>query len=369
VRMTAILGFVCTLVKLWDQRRARCFARLVYALMQGGRLGVAAIGRCLPTATTDKHHIKAVDRFLGNDKVDLPALWAALLYLVARPGARLYVLLDWTDLDNDHEVLVAAVSYGGRALPVAWRTTRKGHYIRSRNAVESTLCVWLKSQLPPRADLVIVADRGFGRASLLRRLRRCGISFIIRIRRDVHLIDERGCGPAANRSIARGQTRDLSQADYGSDARVPVRCVITFGDGDGRHRPKAPWYLVTNLTPDQLAATLVVAAYKLRMRIEHNFRDHKSLRFGFQLRSVRLTTPPRYDRLLAIAAVALLLLVHLGAHVEARGLHRGFKANTDPARTHSLFRLGLNWLRRLHLRRLGGRLLRRCLDVSFEGMG
>ena len=369
MRISGILRFVGDLVKVWDRRRAACLARLVCALMHAGRLGVAAIGRCLPAETTVKHRIKAVDRFLGNAKVDLPSLWVALLYLVLGSRRRLFVLLDWTDLDDEHEELVAAVSYGGRALPVAWRATRKGHYVRSRNAVESSLCVWLKSQLPPGVDLVIVADRGFGRASLLRRLRRSGIHFVIRIRRDVHLIDARGSGPVANRTIRRGQTRDLVDADYGSDARVSVRCVITFGDGEGRNRPAGPWYLVTNLTPDELSAAHIVAAYKLRMRIEHNFRDHKSLRFGFQLRSVRLTTPARYDRLFAIATVALLLLVHIGATAEQRGLAKRFKANTDTARTHSLFTLGLAWLHLLHLRALGARLLARCLDVSLEGMG
>lgn len=93
------------------------------------------------------------------------------------------------------------------------------------------------------------------------------------------------------------------------------------------------------------------------MRIEHNFRDHKSLRFGFQLRSVRRTTPARYDRLFAIAALAMLLLVNLGAYVEWHGLQHGFKGNTDPQRTHSLLRLGLAFMTRLHLRRPRLRLL------------
>lgn len=33
-------------------------------------LGVAAIGRFIPMSTSDKHHIKSVDRFLSNAKVD-----------------------------------------------------------------------------------------------------------------------------------------------------------------------------------------------------------------------------------------------------------------------------------------------------------
>ena len=103
------------------------------------------------------------------------------------------------------------------------------------------------------------------------------------------------------------------------------------------------------------------------MRIEHAFRDEKSMRFGFQRRSVHLSTVERYDHLFAIAAVAMLLLVMRGAHVERCGMHRGFKANTSAARTHSLLRLGLCFLWRLRLRRPPVRLMYRAFAGSFDG--
>ena len=178
--------------------------------MRGGRLGVAAIGRHVRTKTTDKHHIKSVDRFLGNQALDLSVLWRSLAALASSQRPRLFVLLDWTDLHHDKlEALVAAVSYGGRALPIAWATTRKGIYERSRNLFETNFCRLLKTLVPDTVELVIVADRGFGRASLFRALRKAGIHFIVRIRKDVHLIDLRGHGPLRNRRIKRGQTRDL----------------------------------------------------------------------------------------------------------------------------------------------------------------
>ena len=125
---SAVVAFVRDLVKAWDLRRADCLGLLVCALMRAGRLGVAEIGRFVPTPTTDKHHIKAVDRFLGNDALDLLTLWAGLLAWACHRVSRLFVLLDWTDLGNGFEVLKATVSYGGRSLPVAWVTTRKGFY-------------------------------------------------------------------------------------------------------------------------------------------------------------------------------------------------------------------------------------------------
>lgn len=365
--VVAVVRFVTDLVKSWDQRRAQCLGRLVYALMRGRRLGVAEIGRFVPTATCDKHHIKAVDRFLGNDALDLFALWEALLALASRSRRRLDVLIDWSDLGDGFEVLYATVSYAGRSQPVAWVTTRKGHYGRSRNLFETNFCKVIKAHLPPGVELTIIADRGFGRASLFRGLKKVGIHFVIRMRKDVHLIHGRGKGAIENRSIARGQVRDLVDARYGEGARVAVRCVIAFGHGTRRNRPKQPWYLVTDLGPEQLTANEVVSAYQRRMRIEHNFRDHKSMRFGFQLRSVHLTTAVRYDRLLAIAAVAFLLLVNIGAYAERRGLHRGIKANTDAKRTHSLFQLGLRLMLELHLRAPRQRLFLECFAGDFDG--
>jgi hypothetical protein len=364
--VSGVVAFVQDLVKVWDARRARCLAHLTYALMRAGRLGVAEIGRFVPTATTDKHHIKGVDRFLGNDAIELLTLWTSLIALACYRTSRLFVLLDWTDLGNGFEVLKATVSFGGRSQPVAWVTTRKGHYGRSRNIFESNLCKVLKTLLPPAVELVIVADRGFARASLFRTLKRAGISFIIRVRRDVHVTHGRGSGSLDNRRISPGRTRDFEDALYSDSSRVNVRCIITWGIGKDGSVPKAPWYLATNIRREQLPAADIAAGYRKRMRIEHAFRDQKSMRFGFQLRSVRLTTVDRYDRLFAIAAIAMLLLATLGAYVEHHGLHRGFKANTSHQRTHSLLRLGLFFLLRLRLRHVPTRLMFQTFAGGFD---
>lgn len=365
--MDGVLAFVRDLVKPWDRRRTDCLARLAYALMRAHRLGVAEIGRFVPTPTTDKHHIKGVDRFLGNKAIDLLTLWSGLIAWASHRRSRLFVLLDWTDLGNGFEVLKATVSYGGRSQPIAWATTRKGYYGRSRNVFESNFCRLLKMLVPPGVELVIVADRGFARVTLFRALTKAGIWYIIRVRRDVHLVHGRGRGRLENRRIQLGQTRDLEDALYTDRSPTEVRCVITWGKSTTGKQPRTPWYLATNLRCEQLSAAEVVDGYKKRMRIEHAFRDEKSMRFGFQLRSVHLSNTDRYDRLFAIAAVAMLLLVMLGAYVESRGLHRGFKANTSSARTHSLFRLGLHFLPRLRLRRYHTRLILKAFAGDFDG--
>ncbi len=63
--------------------------------------GHGAVALALPklggnSATTDKHHIKAVDRYLGNDRIELELLWAELMELASRASKRLYLFI-WSN--------------------------------------------------------------------------------------------------------------------------------------------------------------------------------------------------------------------------------------------------------------------------------
>lgn len=334
----------------WHAKQVKCFVRMVWGVVFSRVLGIAAIGRAIGGATTDKHRIKAVDRFLRSS-IELTPLWRALLKLSApRPHRHSWrvLALDWTDLGHDMETLMLAVPYQGRALPIAWASFVKGFYLRSRNRVETALCQMILSLTDSgQSRTLMVADRGFCRASLVKALKRHEIAFIIRIRRDVHIVDARCQAPVHHRRIARGQIRDLGWVRFGQDAQEPVRCVLAWARFSGTKQPKEPWYLITNVDAHKLSAEQVVRAYGLRFGIEQTFRDHKSVRFGLQMRCVRLQRPERWDRMLALAAIACWFFVALGRWVEQQQLHRRFRANTVARRTHSLFTLGRHWVDRL----------------------
>ena len=71
-----------------------------------------------------------------------------------------------------------------------------------------------------------------------------------------------------------------------------------------------------------------------------SFRDTKDLRFGMGMRSTRISTPERRDRLFLLNAFAIVLLTLLGAAGESLGYDKHLRANTVKRRTHSLFRQG-----------------------------
>ena len=94
----------------------------------------------------------------------------------------LLISFDWTDI-RQMQTLVAAANVKGRATPLAWASCRKhvydGH--RSRNAFEESLLLVLRSMIPPHVKVILLADRGFGRAELGRFCQRHRFHYIIRI--------------------------------------------------------------------------------------------------------------------------------------------------------------------------------------------
>jgi hypothetical protein len=70
-----------------------------------------------------------------------------------------------------------------------------------------------------------------------------------------------------------------------------------------------PWFLGTDLDCDWRK---VCGIYQLRMHIEELFRDQKNLRYGWGLRQVALSQPDRLERLLLMLAFAYLLLILIG---------------------------------------------------------
>lgn len=305
---------------------------LVSGLIASGRAGVAAIGRSVPGSAYGKHKIKRVDRFLGNPRVDLAVMSRVLLNWAACRGGRLVLALDWTDLPGGKKMLSLAAPTQGRALPLHCRVVDERRMHKSQNWLEEGLLLELKTLLPFGTQVVIVADRGFGRARLMQRCRALGVSFVFRVEGRA-MFRHRGDKRAVNQvPLRRGQTVVYRNVLYREHQPVGAHLVLTW-----RRRMKEPWLLVTDL---ELPATQVISLYGRRMQIEESFRDVKSVRWGFKLRHVRLTQCRRYERLMMILALATLLLVAVGARAERDLRHRRWMANTSRRRTLSWLTLG-----------------------------
>ena len=292
---------VCTGIR---RSQAKTLAELVGGAMRCRRASLADIGRSMGGKALAKHKIKRVDRFLGNERVEVAEAARALIAIAVKAArGRLFVLVDWVDV-TCYKVLVAAVPIRGRSVPVLFAAYPKWKLSKSQNAFEEGFFTLLQALLPAKAQAVVVADRGFHRAELAKHLQATGLGYVIRVNGRTYFASERHAGRLDGVRLRPGEHVDLEFGAYRKSRPVRQRVIVCW-----KKHYDEQWFLATDL---DWGWRHVVATYALRMHIEQLFRDEKNLRFGWGLRQTRLSTAERLERLLLVLAFAYLFLILLG---------------------------------------------------------
>lgn len=133
--------------------------------------------------TTAKHAIKRVDRFLGNQGLDLEVACGDLIATVIGSAQTVYLTLDWTDpktKDGLFQTVSLPVRAHGRAIPLVWMTVAKRDRKDRMRAYEEALCARAARLLPDGCQPILLADRGFATAPFFRFLEGRKWDWIIR---------------------------------------------------------------------------------------------------------------------------------------------------------------------------------------------
>ena len=203
--------------------QVKTLAVLVFGLLRSPRLGVASLGRALPGPTAEKHRIKRVDRFLGNRRLRVGRCARPLARAMAGTRKRLFIAIDWTDLhDGAHQALVAGVVTRGRALPVWWQVMAKEQLTANQNRFEERFVAKLRELLPPKCEVIILADRGFGRVSFLQKLEALGFKYVIRTQGNVWVEGEGYTGVLGKLKVGPGTQWDLGLVRYQKEVGWPA---------------------------------------------------------------------------------------------------------------------------------------------------
>lgn len=99
---------------------------------------------------------------------------------------------------------------------------------------------------------------------------------------------------------------------------------------DGRSSVKEPWLIFS--TTNDFKPREVMKLYSRRMQIEQNFRDEKSECFGFALRASYSRSVGRMLVLSLLVMLCTIVLWLIGYHVENKGLHLRYQANSIKTR-------------------------------------
>jgi len=230
--VTAVVAFVLSVCTALRSSQAKTLADLVAAAVGVGRVRLAALGRRLRGDALCKHKIKRTWRFCTNHRVTVADGMQGVLDRLARRHrhAPLLVALDWVEVRTFHTLMAAAV-LGGRAVPLLWASYPEWELYKSQNNLEEGLLRLLKSLLPERVEVLVLADRGFGRAELARACVQIGIHYLIRIKPDAGCRDNtvRLFDVASRQQVAelRGHTDYVHAVAWSPDG---TRLVSGSGD-------------------------------------------------------------------------------------------------------------------------------------------
>jgi Transposase DDE domain len=341
--VTAVVAFVLSVCAALRRSQAKTLAELVAAALSLHRVSLAALGRRLRGEALCKHRIKRAWRFCANGRVTVADGMQGVIDRLARRHRRapLRVALDWVEVRTFHTLMAAAV-FGGRAVPLLWASYPAWELHKSQNNLEEGLLRLLKSLLPERLEVIVLADRGFGRAERARACRHIGLRFLIRIKPDAGVRHPRFRGLLRDYPVKKGMRRVLRQAAYRLSDPVTLNVVIRWKKGLPAKRDE-PWFLITDLPGNAVALT---ERYARRMAVEELFRDDKSVRNGWALRQTQVTKAGRFDRLLLVLALAYWLLVGLGLLARQRGRPAMWCSSNRPKEC-SAFTIGRTMLERM----------------------
>ena len=304
----SILDWITCVTSNLLPSQSRTLAVLVAAALRVERPNLASIGRQLAGPTTAKSAIKRAWRFTANPRVEgADAMAGVITRLVRKRKKRLLISFDWTEVGSFH-TLMAAACIGGRAVPLLWASYPEWKLTRSQNSLEEGLLRLLRGLIPAALEVVILADRGFGRAEWAAVCQELGFRYLVRIKPAVTVAGARYRGMLNRYPVRKGMAHVLRDVRYRADARVTHHVVIRWRRDLPKKRDE-PWYLMTDLDG---RAEALCRLYGRRMSVEELFRDAKSRRNGQALRHTRFRKVERFDRFVLILALAYLLLAGLG---------------------------------------------------------
>jgi hypothetical protein len=309
---------------------------LIVGLYLSQKVHTSAIVKRWPLAVKMTSLTRRLSRFLDNRAIR-PAVWfrpVARQLLARAAQQQLTLIVDASKVGAGHQLVIVALAYKKRALPLAWTWVA---YAKGAVSTNTQLALFkrVRGLLPDGAQVILVGDAGFSSVLVLRELEGWGWQYVLRqkgkflIQRPGHATWERldSLVTAANQHVW------LTQVSFTAKWKHPTAVLALWQTGYER-----PWLLTTNLARAHAARQ----AYARRMWIEEMFGDWKG--HGWDIETTHLRHPDRLSRLVLALALLYIWLVLAGEQL----IKAGWRTWVDRSdrRDLSLFRIGLDVLQR-----------------------
>jgi hypothetical protein len=323
-----------------DEHRARLrtFAWMMVGMMLSRSIHLSNIARKIPGSAQTTSKVRRLSRLMDNAAIRVRSWYRPvaeqLLQEIAESGQTIRLLVDGTKVGAGHQLLIVAVAYRRRAIPIAW-TWVKGQRGHSSAYKQRALLAYVRSLLPADASILVAGDSEFGSVAVMRQLDKWGWFYVFRQKGRTLLCTQPSTHWRRLDSLVQqpGQICWLTDVLFTQRHAFPVN-VLAYWKRGQLH----PWLLATNLATQRQTVT----AYRRRMWIDEMFGDFKG--HGFDLEATRLRHFSRLSRLTLVVALLYIWLVAFGSSVIKRGLR--YLVDRSDRRDLSIFRIGFEMFER-----------------------
>ena len=281
-------------------------------------------------------HERRLRRLLNDERVTWTETYAPAVRRLVRwnPAQPVCILVDESGHTDQNRLLVAALWYRGRAVPLAWvqRTIRLAGEQSYWDLVQ-TLLQQVAQLLPSGLTVSVIADRAFGTPAFTDLVAGYGWQWVVRVQGQTCFRDRQGSRRTLRTFVTRPGQRWHGQGELFRKSGWRAATVVGFWDVHHRE----PLLVGSNCH----VRWQVLRLYLRRGAIEHLFRDWKSAGWQWERSQVRSTI--HWECLYVGLAWATLLTLCVGRQVASEHLH----APHLPRPQSSLFQLGRNRLAHL----------------------
>jgi len=315
----------------WNKARMACFVGMLLALIKVRTVNLTALACAFDGGATIASRYKRIKRFFSQWTIHFADVAGWVVDVLGLDKEAVYLSMDrtnWRWGKSDINVLMLSIVYKGIAVPVFWSLLEtQGN---SNTADRIVLVQTFVNRFGKHRIAGLLADREFVGGEWFGWLRKEGIPFCIRIRKNSLTTNSRGAEVSVDtlfQDLRPGEQRVLSdprklwgQTVYLSALRLP--------DGE---------LLIT--AADSLLAD-PIAHYGKRWEIETLFGCLKSR--GFHFEDTHMVNPARIKKLLVLLSIAFCWAHKAG---EWRHEEKPIPSKKHGRKAQSWFRYGLDYLR------------------------
>jgi hypothetical protein len=252
--------------QLWPELRVtqlRNFAWLLVGICLSHSVHLHDIAGQIPGRAKLLSLTRRLSRFLSNQHIRVRQLYGPIVRDLLRGAGSnggIRLIVDATKVGFGHQLLIIAIAYRKRALPVAW-TWVKGRIGHSTSVKQLALLAHVHRLIPKGVLVLVVGDCEFGAVDVLRQLDRWCWQYVLRqpCNNLIDLTLHNQWHRFSDVLDKPGQSKWLGKGFLNYEHVYPVHLLAHWEKGED-----TPWLLATNLATKQAA----LYAYRRRPWIE-----------------------------------------------------------------------------------------------------